>query len=203
MTFENWLMLLFACMVMSFSPGPNAILTLTTTIRTGSQAGMRIVLGSILGFTCLILFAMFGLATVFKHLPYLIFIIKVLGAIYLLYLAFLQLKNSKPLQLNTNDHINQTHLKSKGFYLAISNPKIILFWIAFVPTIIHAPSLSITTLLVVVITFIVVEAIAETMMVVLGKGIQPFLSKHLLKIEKLGACIFILFSGLIIQSLYQ
>ena len=202
MLFENWLMLLIACLVMSFSPGPNAIFALTTTIRIGAKAGMRIVLGSILGFSCLILFAMFGLATVFKHQPHLIFMIKIIGATYLIYLAFSLFNQKKSLRLVSDDVINVKKLFRTGFYLAVSNPKIILFWIAFVPSIVDASSLHISTFLMVVMTFIIVEGVAEMSMVILGKAIQPFFAEHLAKIEKISACIFLVFSGLMIKTLY-
>ncbi|HAD48260.1 MAG TPA: hypothetical protein DCF92_05460 [Idiomarina sp.] len=97
---------------------------------------MRIVAGSLLGFALLTLLAMSGVAAILVNYPSVLFVLKCLGALYLFYLADMLVFKAKrePLELPATH--KPTGLFRAGLYLAILNPKIILFWIAFIPTLI-------------------------------------------------------------------
>lgn len=200
MLLESWLALLLACSVMSLTPGTNAMLSLTTSITSGKSAGIRVVLGSLIGFTLLTVVAMTGLGTVLASAPSIINTLKYLGAVYLLYLAYgLAFKAKRQLNEN-NKGVKPNKLIQTGFILAISNPKVILFWLAFIPTIIKTQKVNAIFVVIVVATFVVIEGCIEMLMVLLGNRAKPFLQSYIHYIERVAACIFVIFSGLILMS---
>ena len=71
-----------------FSPGPNNIMTSYTAFNFGVKKAIPTMLGVIIGWTLLIIFLQLGSASVFQRYEFIQTIIKVLGSIYLLYIAY-------------------------------------------------------------------------------------------------------------------
>lgn len=80
--------LLFA-FVASLTPGPNNIMITTSGLNFGWRASMPHFWGICLGFPTMFLAVGFGLGFIFEQYPLLHTIIKILGVLYLLYLAWL------------------------------------------------------------------------------------------------------------------
>ena len=83
----------------SFSPGPNNIMTSYTAFNFGFKKTIPTMLGVIIGWTVLIIILQIGSVIVFQKLQILQTIIKILGSIYLLFMAyklsFSSIKNNK------------------------------------------------------------------------------------------------------------
>ncbi|MDC0477154.1 LysE family translocator [Pelagibacteraceae bacterium] len=71
-----------------FSPGPNNIMTSYTAFNFGVKKAIPTMLGVIIGWTLLIILLQLGSASVFKRFDTIQVIIKILGSIYLLYMAY-------------------------------------------------------------------------------------------------------------------
>ncbi len=71
-----------------FSPGPNNIMTSYTSFNFGVKKAIPTMLGVIIGWTLLIIFLQLGSASVFQRYEFIQTIIKILGSIYLLYIAY-------------------------------------------------------------------------------------------------------------------
>ena len=84
--------------------------------------------------------------------------------------------------------------------MAISNPKIILFWIAFIPKLIKEESLNAYFIAIVVSTFVFVEGVAEMLLVLLGNAIQPILKRYLKTVERLSAIVFFVFAIVVLTN---
>lgn len=202
MTFEHWLALFFTCTALAISPGPSSTYALTTSIRSGHRTGLRAVAGSTLGFAALILTALIGLTAFLADFPWVLYSLKILGALYLVWLAF-----SLWRQLPQAEHETVPDLPKKqanpfvrGFLIALSNPKIVLFWLAFMPSIMPLDALTARDVLLVMATFAIVEACAELSLVWLGAKAQRFLENHVRLIDRGSAIIFIVFAVLIATS---
>lgn len=112
----------------TISPGPSFILVSKTALSKPLSEGFGIAIGLLLGAVFFTLLAIFGLYTLFEAVPLLYGTFKVLGGLYLLYLAYKILKHSGE-SLCVDDMKIQK--KSKGFIKAIlfgfltqiSNPK--------------------------------------------------------------------------------
>ncbi|MDC0472489.1 LysE family translocator [Pelagibacteraceae bacterium] len=72
----------------AFSPGPNNIMTSYTAFNFGIKKTIPTMLGVILGWTLLIILLQFGSISIFQKYQFIQTIIKVLGSIYLLYMAY-------------------------------------------------------------------------------------------------------------------
>jgi threonine/homoserine/homoserine lactone efflux protein len=197
MNFEEWLVLAMACLALSFSPGPNSTFALTSSIQYGPRQTLKGILGGALGFMTLILAALLGLANFLTMHPHMMQGLKWAGCLYLFYLGF-KLWNTHSLPEARS--LNQKKLFSQGYLLAISNPKIILFWVAFIPTIMAIESLTWPIITLVMFTFAVIEAATETALAVGAKSAQAFLQKNIVVIEKTSAVIFAGFGLMIILN---
>ncbi|GAA4824906.1 LysE family translocator [Algivirga pacifica] len=83
-----WAFILFAC-ITSFTPGPNNYLLLYYGKTFGVRSGVKILAGILLGFWTLLLLAGYGMAELIAANETLGWIIKVIGSIWLLYLAWM------------------------------------------------------------------------------------------------------------------
>jgi RhtB (resistance to homoserine/threonine) family protein len=132
-------MFFYICMSLSIIliPGPDMIFVLTQSISSGIKAGVRTILGSLTGTLIHTLLAAFGLSIIVQKSPFVFEIIKYGGAIYLLYLAIQSFREkSKPAEIETEG----TELKGffrKGFITNISNPKMPIFFLTFLPQFVH------------------------------------------------------------------
>lgn len=112
----------------TISPGPSFILVAKTAVSKPINEGIGIALGLSLGAVFFTILAIFGLYTLFQASPFLYGLFKVLGGMYLLYLAYKILKHSDE-PLVVEDVEIQKKAKSFfkaiifGFLTQISNPK--------------------------------------------------------------------------------
>lgn len=128
---------LLASILLSLMPGPDNVFVLTESITKGSKTGIAIAIGLCSGVMLHTLAAATGLSIILKESAVAFSIIKYLGAAYLLYLAY-QASRDKAPTITLNRAINETAfhplpLIKKGFLMNILNPKVSLFFIAFLP----------------------------------------------------------------------
>ncbi|AWM79373.1 leucine efflux protein LeuE [Gammaproteobacteria bacterium ESL0073] len=136
-------------------PGPNSIFVLTTAAQNGVVKGYQAACAVFLGDAILMMVSALGVASLLKTLPMLFLIVKGFGALYLCYLGFTLLrgawlKSKQPVDKNIGiEVVGKTRIKNpfkKALFLSLSNPKAILFFVAFFiqfvdPNYVH-PSLS-------------------------------------------------------------
>jgi len=130
---ESLLPFAVASALLALAPGSDNIFVLSQSTLYGKRSGILITLGLCSGLvfhTCLVVL---GVATLLQASSWAFALLKTLGAGYLLYLAW-QILNS-PLPKLTGD---ETALSDKALYLRgiimnISNPKVSIFFLAFLP----------------------------------------------------------------------
>jgi threonine/homoserine/homoserine lactone efflux protein len=89
MTAGEFLALLLFCAAMSFSPGPNTTLSTALAANHGLKRAMRFCLAVPTGWTLLMLASGLGLGALVTGVPALTWAIKLVGASYMLWLAFM------------------------------------------------------------------------------------------------------------------
>jgi threonine/homoserine/homoserine lactone efflux protein len=113
------------------SPGPSFMLVAQAAIGSGRRAGLLAALGTMLGALTWATAALFGLQALFARFEWLYLIMRIGGALYLLYLAFMLWRHARdPMpevapQANGGDGWRAF---SKALLLALSNPKIMVFF---------------------------------------------------------------------------
>ncbi|XOB61233.1 LysE family translocator [Campylobacterota bacterium DY0563] len=111
----------------TISPGPSFILVAKTAVSKPISEGIGVSIGLGLGATFFTLLAILGLYTLFEMVPFLYESFKIIGALYLIYLAYVIWKHSdESLDMNMKlEKKSKSFLKAVafGFITQMSNPK--------------------------------------------------------------------------------
>ena len=134
--------------LLNLTPGNDTIYILTKSIGQGKNAGIVSALG--IGTGCLVhtILAAFGLSLIIAQSVLLFNIIKYAGAAYLLYMGYKMLVDSSKLTMNQaimSETIDYWRIYRDGIVTNVLNPKVALFFIAFLPQFID-PNLKNTTI---------------------------------------------------------
>ena len=121
--------------LLAIIPGPDNIFVLTQSIFQGKKSGLIIMLGLCTGLIFHTLAVILGVAVIFQTSIFAFTILKIIGAIYLLYLAWQIFKagNQKIDTKNNNANIDYKKLYYRGIIMNITNPKVSIFFLAFLP----------------------------------------------------------------------
>jgi len=123
-----------ACLALTVTPGPDMLLIASRSLSQGRQAGFASLAGIQLGTYCHALAAALGLSQLFVAVPLAYDALRLLGAAYLLYLAWKTLRSGSNLQLSTGlQSIPASRVFQQGLLTNILNPKMALFVLALFP----------------------------------------------------------------------
>lgn len=179
MEFNLWLVYLLAVIGLSLSPGPNGLLALTHGALHGRRKALFTVFGGAFGFCTVIALSMFGIGALLQASVLWLTILKWVGGAYLVWLG-IQLWRSPPISIDVGSPAPSRPgwpLFRQGALAAVSNPKAILFFAAFLPQFID-PARSLPLQFVIMAgTFAVVEITYETVVASLAYRIRPWLQK--------------------------
>ena len=125
---------LLTSLVVVLIPGTGVLYTVATGLFVSKRASFFAALGCTLGIVPSLLASTLGLAAIFHASALAFQIVKYVGALYLLYLAWVMWKSSSPLALKDNqDTTSAFSTAVKGFLINILNPKLSIFFLAFLP----------------------------------------------------------------------
>lgn len=179
MALHTWLIYLTAVFGLSLTPGPNGLLALTHGALYGHRRALWTVTGGMLGFVLLMALSMFGLAALLKASVHALLVLKWLGAAYLIWLG-IQLWRSPPLHLTPLESAVPRpglQLFRQGLLSALSNPKVILFFGAFLPQFLDPARSLWLQFAVMAGTFAVVEGIVEYLLARTAQRTRPWLER--------------------------
>jgi len=121
----------------AWMPGPDIAFVLTESLARGRKTGVFIATGLVSGVTVHTLLCATGLSLVFLRSPAGFALIKYFGCAYFLYLAWSILRGPavNPAEAGAKGFEGGTFLKCwrRGFLMCVVNPKVALFFIAFLP----------------------------------------------------------------------
>ena len=177
MTWQTWSLYALAAIGLSLTPGPNGLLALTHGALHGTKKTLATIVGGSLGFGLIIGLSMFGIGALLTTWVGLLVIMKWLGGAYLVWLG-IQVIRSEPIDISRSKNAGNGKLRtlfSQGLISAISNPKGILFFVAFLPQFVNPRESLFTQFLLMAMTFIVIEFVYEFTVASLADRIKPFL----------------------------
>ena len=140
---ENYLGFIVAGLVLNITPGADSIYIMTRSIAQGKRAGIYSVLGVSTGGLVHTIFASVGLSVILAKSATAFMIVKYLGVAYLVYLGVRMLIEKNNLFENESqqfDHLNLGKIYRQGLITNILNPKVALFFLAFLPQFIEPGS---------------------------------------------------------------
>ncbi len=138
---EQIIPFLTASIILTLSPGPDIIYVMVQGMANGKKHGIVTALGLATGIIIHTSLVAFGVSAIIKSSETLFFIIKLFGALYLLYLAYRVFK-SNPQIAYSAEGIKQKSLFSlfkQGFIMNVLNPKVTIFFLAFFPGFLWEP----------------------------------------------------------------
>ena len=134
---ENLIAFFGAVVLLALTPGPDNIFVLTQAALHGRSAGLSVVFGLCTGLIAHTLAVALGLAAILKATPTAFTAIKLLGAIYLFYLAVMAWRAAdRASTLSSDDptpRLSDGVLYRRGIIMNLTNPKVSLFFLAFMP----------------------------------------------------------------------
>ncbi|WP_028633838.1 LysE family translocator [Pseudomonas parafulva] len=179
MAIETWLIYLLASAGLAVTPGPNSLLALTHGALYGARRTLFTILGGVVGFVALIALAMFGIGALLQAYPSALSGLKWAGGAYLVWLG-IQLWRSPGLHLAAAGHgavQGNGSLFRQGLLSALANPKVLLFYGAFLPQFIDPQRGLSVQFAVMAATFASVELAVEYLLARLAFRIRPWLNQ--------------------------
>ncbi len=147
MNVELFAAFLLAALVIQFTPGPGMLFIIAQGLTGGSRAGRAAACGAASGMLVHTCAVVVGLAAVLRAAPMAMDLLRFAGAAYLLWLTLRSLRTSELApgvpDLPMPDRLGPVFLR--GLINNLANPKIVLFYVAFLPQFVD-PSLGRQTL---------------------------------------------------------
>ena len=181
MNFDILISFALATSALAIAPGPDNIYVLVQSITNGKSYGLVTVCGLITG--CIIHTALlaFGISAIITANASIFFVIKLLGAIYLLYLAYKVYKSDTQLNLNS-DISSKKSLRGlfiQGFFMNVLNPKVTIFFLAFFPGFLFSDTMSnVYQFFILGGVFMLVSFIVFSSIALLAGQIKSYVTQH-------------------------
>jgi threonine/homoserine/homoserine lactone efflux protein len=132
------------------APGPDMLYVITRGMAHGRRAGMLSALGVICGILVHTIAAALGLTLIFQTSAMAFLVVKYLGAAYLIYLGIKSWRERNVFALQTSSSpVSARQLFWQGVLSNVFNPKIAIFFLAFLPQFVDKSSSQMTLQLVV------------------------------------------------------
>ncbi len=132
--FETAAVFFSASVALALAPGPDNIFVLTQSALHGRIAGLLVTVGLCTGLMVHTAAVSLGVAVVFQTSPLAFNLLKALGAAYLLYLAWQAFRaGASKLPQGQGAGISPSRLYGRGVIMNVTNPKVAIFFLAFLP----------------------------------------------------------------------
>jgi len=131
--FDVFVPYFIACVILAIVPGPDNIFVLTQSALRGRKAGILIVLGLCAGLLVHTTGVSLGVAVIFQTSERAFTLLKLAGAAYLIYLAWGALRAGATAIEGEKSTLTDAQLFRRGVIMNITNPKVTIFFLAFLP----------------------------------------------------------------------
>lgn len=185
MTLTAFLTYALALGIAGIIPGPGIAALVGRALGAGLYRTLPMLMGIILGDIVYLTFAVGGLAVIATSFASVFFIVKIGGACYLLYLAYLfWVHGIKPTQVKKGTGKREGIATfMAGFAVTMANPKTIIFYIALLPSVIDIASVTLDAYFALAaITALVLFAVLAPYIVLASKARDTFKNEKSLKI---------------------
>lgn len=176
----SWPLFLAASIALITTPGQDFILVMSRSVTQGQAAGVITALGISVGLMVHTLLATLGLGVILKTSEWLFFAVKIAGAAYLIYLGIQSLRSAKhSLALVGGEHRSLRRLFLHGAISNVANPKIAIFYLAFLPQFVSAEATRpAAALFVLGLTFAVLTFVIKGPLALVAGRLASWLRSH-------------------------
>ncbi|AQS39641.1 putative threonine efflux protein [Shewanella psychrophila] len=140
MSLESAITFFIAMFIFGITPGPGVFAILARAMVQGPKKCISLAAGMVTSDLIYLIFACFGLATIAENWSEVFVVIRYLGAAYLIYLGYKMFKALPQVGEEVSSQVKELKKSrpmasfAQGFLISTSNPKVILFYISFLPT---------------------------------------------------------------------
>jgi threonine/homoserine/homoserine lactone efflux protein len=181
-TLETIVIVTFAGLALSASPGPSMLYVLSRSVGQSHTAGLVSAAGLAVGGFVHVIAAALGLAALFSYLPAVFTAIKFAGAFYLIYLGIDMTRghpDDQPSGPRKFRHMSLRRIFCQGILVETLNPKTLLFFVAFLPQFVDQQLGSVGLQMVVLGALVPLTAIPSDLIVALtGGGIAQRIARN-------------------------
>ena len=137
---------LTASILLTLAPGPDNLYLLTKSLSSGAKSGVILSAGLVSGIIFHTFLVMVGVAAIIQNSPFAMTLLKIFGAAYLLFLAFKSFqagRRGEKISIKKSDSQSAMfELYRRGVLMNVLNPKVLLFFLAFLPQFVNLSSES-------------------------------------------------------------
>jgi threonine/homoserine/homoserine lactone efflux protein len=182
MSLHTWWLFVLMTFVVSATPGPNMLLVLSNSARFGLRRAMVTMVGCMTSLLAMMSISAAGLGALLQMFPAVFDALRLVGAGYLAYLGVKCWRS--PVQDHPVDApkviepaVKPGALFRQGMMVAASNPKAILFAVAFLPQFINPQNAQLPQFAILLSTFAVIEVSWYFVYAVSGKSLAAYLER--------------------------
>lgn len=177
MSAESYFAYLIACIVLISIPGPNVTLTIATSLRYGTKAGLTTIFGTACGTTLMLVGLNVGMAPILAFAAEWFWLLKLIGASYLIWLGIKMMRAKVLSEITADDASTDKNFFLQGFLVLVGNPKMLLFLGAFVPQFLDLSKDVVSQLLLMSVTLLIVTVTIDSLYAILAGRIGHKLSQ--------------------------
>ena len=135
-----------ATLLLAATPGPDMTLSISRALAQGKKAALFVVVGTSLGIVAHTMLVAFGISALITASPTAFLILKTGGAAYLFWLAIQAIRFGSKLTVAKVEGPKGTIFSniSTGFWVNLLNPKVIIFFMTFLPQFVSANDPAVT-----------------------------------------------------------
>ena len=198
-----YLSFVITAIILALTPGPDVLLVIAIAAKENFKKALQLTLGLASGVIFHTLLIILGFSAMIKASPYAMKLIALFGASYLLYLAWLTWRH-RTAAIESTDNSIQGSYYWRGVIMNISNPKVLLFFLALFPQFaqLDVPGyhirIAVLGLLFMLVTIVVFGGLAW----LTAKSTENLMAKPKFKIimDHITVGIFVLLAGLLLYS---
>tara|TARA_Y100000590_G_scaffold294959_1_gene332433 strand:- start:163 stop:777 length:615 start_codon:yes stop_codon:yes gene_type:complete len=201
MSFLIWLQLALVCLLGAMSPGPSLAIIIRNSITFNRLAGIFSAIGHGLGMSLYALIAVLGLGFILESHIKIFFFIQIIGLIFLATLGMIfYLKSESKIEINKK--IIHSNVFLQGFFIAIFNPKILIWFTAIYSHFIRSQA-DILEKFILVSTASIIDALWYSVVSILvtGYNFKNFFEKNNVIIQKIMGTLLIIISLVLLYKL--
>jgi len=192
---------LLASLIVVLIPGTGVVYTITTGLTLKWQASIAAAIGCTLGIVPHILASILGLSALLNMSAQIFTGLKLAGAIYLLYLAWNMWHEAGTLEINQKStEMSVTKIIIKAIAINLLNPKLTIFFFAFLPLFVSKNSSSPTIEMIVLsAVFMVITLIVFAIYGILASGISVYLMNSSKAVKRLQQAFAVMLAGFAVK----
>jgi threonine/homoserine/homoserine lactone efflux protein len=192
---------LLTSLIVVLIPGTGAVYTITTGITLKWRASLAAAIGCTLGIVPHILASILGLSAILNMSAQVFSAIKLAGSAYLLYLAWNMWREAGTLEINKkNTETSVSQIIMKAIAINLLNPKLTIFFLAFLPLFVSKSSSSPTLEMVLLsAVFMAITLIVFALYGILSSGISAYLMNSSKAIKRIQQAFAVILAGFAFQ----